>query len=259
MNTTSKEERFLALVQRRQAELATHPIVVDNQYTKWWKEGNQSLAQVRDFFQQFYVFSVLFIPALTKRYAWADDDEQAKSIWSILVSELGASFSADGDPDGSKIRFKHAHRNWCKETGMLYGLKNEDFKTKYGTPETFFFCETLERLYGNRNATISLAAADIVESTWAYSSGFWGELREGLRHWDKKLSITPEPTFLKLHDEVEVHHAKFADEEFREAYMSTDIDEDLFVKSGKEMLDAIEVFWNGLNESRKIIAEMSIE
>lgn len=250
----NKHARFLALLKRRQDELATHPIVINNAYTKWWKEGNQSLAQIHDFFQQFYVFSVLFIPALEERLAWAPNEKIAKSIWSIVVSEHGADFSPGGESDGSVIRFKNAHRNWCIETGMLYGMKKEDFSPRKGTEETYFFCDALKRLYGNRDMTISLSAADIVESTWAYGSGFWGELRQGLWPWDKKLGITKEPTFFRIHDEVEKFHARHADEEFEEAYMEFDVDDELFIATGKEMLDAIEVFWGGLDKRRKEIS-----
>lgn len=255
--SNDKHARFLALRERQQNELATHPINTNNKYTMWWAEGKQSLPQVQDFFLQFYVFSVLFIPALAKRYAWAPNDKIARAIWSILVSELGAEFSVGGESDGSAIWFKNAHRNWCIETGMLYGLKKEDFDPRKGTAETYFFCDTFERLYGNRDMTISLAAADIVESTWAYGSGFWGELRQGLREWDKKLGISPEPTFLRVHDEVEKFHAMHADEEFEEVYMEFDVDDDLFIATGKEMLDAIQVFWDGLDKRRKEIALIS--
>ncbi len=248
----SKHERFLALVERRQNELATHSIVIANEYTKWWAQGEQTLPQIHDFFQQFYVFSVLFIPALMERLAWwSHIPKIAKPIWSIAASEIGADFSPGGESDGSIIRFKNRHSNWCVETGMLYGMREEDFNPRRGTPETYFFCNALKRLYGNSDMTISLAAADIVESTWAYGSGFWGELRQGLWPWDKKLGITQEPTFFRIHDEVEIFHAKHADEEFKEVYMEFDVNDDLFIATGKEMLDAIAVFWQGLDEQRK--------
>jgi hypothetical protein len=35
--------------------------------------------------------------------------------------------------------------------------------------------------------------------------------------------------------------------------MEFDVDDDLFITTGKEMLDAIQVFWEGLDQQRKLL------
>lgn len=60
--------------------------------------------------------------------------------------------------------------------------------------------------------------------------------------------------FFTYHDRLEEQHAQHTKEELQDYYMKTpSMNEDQFILHGKEMLDAVAVFWEGLDQQRKDI------
>ncbi len=249
MNTPTSEERlaqFETFKECIRIKLLSHPVITDNKYTAWFARGELSLAQVQDLFQQFSVFSLLFLVAQLKKFIYAPNEATRKAAWEILVSELGGDFCPqETSVDGSSIYFDHAHYQWLLVTASHFGLNESDLGVRHARGSTLHFCATLERLYGSQNYTVAHAASYAVEN-WAVA-GFWKELISGLRIFNGKRGVQSTITFFVDHDRVEDSHAWHTQQELKEFYLSEDsIDEDLFIRTGIEMLDAVKIFWDGL-------------
>jgi len=88
---------------------------------------------------------------------------------------------------------------------------------------------------------------------WA-AMGFWKDLIQGLRIFKEgrtdKIKDLP-LAFFTWHDKVEAQHALHTQEELEEYYFRTeDLNVDLFIKYGNEMLDGVHEFWTGLEVDR---------
>ena len=82
------------------------------------------------------------------------------------------------------------------------------------------------------------------------AAGFWQELEDGLlkikqsRHPHLKLA------FFTWHNRVEAQHAGHTLEELESVYFHPEFNRDKFLQGGQEILAAIAVFWDGLNDDR---------
>ena len=101
------------------------------------------------------------------------------------------------------------------------------------------------------------ASADTSESTgasyaiehWA-AAGFWKQLICGLRRI-KRTRIPDLPMgFWVWHDQIEDQHAAHTDDELTAAFANEDFDTTRFLRAGTAVLDAVEVFWEGLYTDR---------
>jgi hypothetical protein len=264
---------FLGEVDR---ELMQHRIIRDNAYTRWFRKGDVSDDELRHFVKQFSVFSNQFLVAALLKVINAPSIEQSRAGKEILLNEMGVIYrkpgsgtgsrnglsedekDREGDPelvstegtvDGGTYRFKAAHFEWLCGVGAGLGLKFEDMgKRRHGRPATLHFCDELQRLYGSEDAQLAEGASFAVEN-WA-AAGFWQELEDGLgkikqtRHPGLKLA------FFTWHNRVEGQHAAHTMEELEDIYFSDDFSREKFFKGGREILDAVAAFWDGLEEDR---------
>ena len=155
----------------------------------------------------------------------------------------------EGTVDGSIYRHRAAHYEWLLGVGEPLGLGYDDLgKRWHGRPTTLHFCDELMRLYGSEDAQIAEGASFAVEN-WA-AAGFWQELEDGL--FKLKASRYPhlKLAFFTWHNRVEAQHAGHTMEELEEVYFSPDFRRDKFFQGGREILDAIATFWEGLQEDR---------
>ncbi|VAW83180.1 FIG00857466: hypothetical protein [hydrothermal vent metagenome] len=269
--TIDKAKRFVKFQQRIDQELLTHPVILNNEYCKWFQEGSQSIAQIKAFIIQFSVFSNLFLLAQLNKMINADSLENMRASKEILANEIGVIFNSgrttrkadtdiekEGDPDlvstegsveGGRFRFRAAHFEWLLQMGEKMDLGFTDMgKRHHGTVNTLFFCDELERLYGGTDYMSSQAASYAVEN-WA-AAGFWDQLVNGFRLFNDRTSMQLPLSFFTWHSRIEAQHAAHTQEELEELYFSRKIDEDNFIKKGWEMLDGVQFFWVGLNEKR---------
>ena len=255
-----------------------HPIVVRNEYTKWFSRGEISPEQLRQFTVQFSVFSNQFLLAALNRVINADTLESARESKEILMNELGVVYNTrgrkgvssasqtppadrdrEGDPsllstegtvEGGIFRFQAAHFEWILQFARTLGLTFDDLgKRRHGTASTLHFCDELFRLYGSDDYNEAMGASFAVEN-WA-AAGFWKELISGLEK--VKAVRTPDLplAFFTWHDKIEDQHKAHTWDELEACYHSAKFRDEAFVSAGVTMLDGVKVFWDGLNTLRR--------
>lgn len=266
------ETRDLAAFKAKVDEIvSTHPVVVDNKYTKWFAQGEATRDEVRHLTVQFSVFSHLFVEAQLRKVINAADIDTYRAGKEILMNELGVVFrpataagtvtaadgeavdpdlvSTEGTVDGGRFKFAAAHFEWLIRFGKPLGLGFEDLgKRRHGTETTLFYCDELLRIYGSEDASIAEGASYAVEN-WA-AAGFWKELIAGLRAFKERECAELPLAFWTWHDKVEDQHAAHTADELEEAFFTPGFDEEKFLAGAREMLEGVKAFWDGLESDR---------
>ncbi|MBI2981611.1 MAG: hypothetical protein HYY44_04880 [Deltaproteobacteria bacterium] len=86
------KETYQKFLHRVEREIMSHRIIHDNRYTRWFREGNFTLEDLRRFAVQFSVFSNLFILAQLRKTFNASTLEEMRESKEILMNELGVVF-----------------------------------------------------------------------------------------------------------------------------------------------------------------------
>lgn len=257
-------ERFKS---RLRTEVLTHPVIRSNPYTQWFEQGDISLPQARAFVVQFSVFSNQFLRAQLNKMLNAQTLETMRASKEILVNELGVGFRSGARPDdadlgslsgsveGGAFRFGAAHFELLVRTARGLGLDFADLgHLSLGTEATREYCRALIRLYGSEDYATAEAASWAVEN-WA-AAGFWDQLVAGWRIFRTRRGLPRlDLAFFTWHARLEANHARHTWDELEQWYGSHAIDEDAFVETAHEMLDAVAAFWTGLDEQRKRLAD----
>ena len=171
----------------------------------------------------------------------------------ILCNELGVAFNSNGSIQDGTYSHTSAHFEWLLDVGKALHLNYDDLGKRYhGSKSTLYLCDELSRLYGSSYDTTAIAASYAIEN-WA-QAGFWDELVEGFRKINKKRKDNhqvPLPLgFWTFHSKLEKEHARHTEQELKSVYLSNRIkDEELFLYNCEEMLDAIQIFWSGLEKT----------
>jgi hypothetical protein len=136
-----------------------------------------------------------------------------------------------------------------------FGLQFENLgKRRMATPATLFFCDELLRLYAHEDYAIAAAASWAVEN-WA-AAGFWNQLARGWRQYGERNGMRAlDMAFFTWHARLEANHAHHTWQELEGFCREHPIDEDMFCRHAREMLDGVAVFWRGLDQQRRAIAE----
>jgi pyrroloquinoline quinone (PQQ) biosynthesis protein C len=270
--TQQQVENFQDFLKQVDREFFQHRVITNNEYTQWFQNGTATDEQLRYFIRQFSVFSNQFLVAALLKVINSPTLQQSRSSREILLNELGVIYrkldgtteskptktevekDREGDPefvstegtvDGGICRFRAAHFEWLTAVAEGLGLHYEDIgKRKHGSPSTLHFCDELQRLYGSDDPNIAEGASFAVEN-WA-AAGFWQELEDGLTHIKQTRHPHLRLAFFTWHNRVEAQHAGHTLEELEEVYFKPGFDRAKFIQGGKEILDAIAVFWDGL-------------
>jgi hypothetical protein len=244
-------------------EIKRHKVIVANPYTQWFAQGKATVKNVEDLLVQFSVFSNHFLIIQCTRMVNAvrlsiKAETEAREI---LVSELGVK---------QDRTFTHgfAHINWLRETAGP--LKLAPPKIPYplgdwelGLDTTHRFLEELEATYGSRDPSIAAGASFAIE-TWAGFGlkdketehlNFWKQLIVGLNHfnerrWDNLLHEL-KLDFFEFHVEDEKKHVESVERELLETFDLPQFDIEKWKEGAFRALDAILMFWEGLDEQRK--------
>jgi hypothetical protein len=266
------EKNFDAFKETIEQRFMQHPVVRNNEYTRWFAGGDLSVDDVRRFTVQFSVFSNQFLLAALNRVINADTLEAARESKEILMNELGVVYNAGsasgktgenseaagvdpalvsttGTVQGGRFRFEAAHFEWLLRFAKPLGLTFDDLgKRRHGAPSTLHFCDELFRLYGSDDYNEAQGAAFAVEN-WA-AEGFWKELIAGLRKFSQASGIELSLAFFTWHDKLEEQHKAHVWDELQACYFSQNFNEGPFIRAGVEMLDGVKVFWDGMRERR---------
>lgn len=281
--TRSQVDDFESFLQQVDREFLQHPIITQNAYTHWFQQGKSTDDELRYFIRQFSVFSNQFLVAALLKVINAPTLQQSRASREILLNELGVIYrkldeaiaaqsskiaaqssqtdkekDQEGDPevvstegtvDGGICRFRAAHFEWLIAVAEGLGLHYEDLgQRKHGSPTTLHFCNELQRLYGSEEPNIAEGASFAVEN-WA-AAGFWQELEDGLTRIKQTRHPNLRLAFFTWHNRVEAQHAGHTLEELETVYFQPTFDPTQFIQGGQAILDAIAVFWVGLEDDR---------
>lgn len=276
--TRKQVDDFRSFLAQVDCDLMQHRIIKNNAYTKWLQKGEATDAELKHFFKQFSVFSNQFLVAALLKVINAPSLEQMRTSKEILMNELGVVYrkptqavaagvgsktddqkDLEGDPelvniegtvDGSIYRHRAAHYEWMLGVGEPLGLGYDDLgKRRHGTKSTLHFCDELQRTYGSEDAMIAEGASFAVEN-WA-AAGFWQELEDGLLKIKKARIPNLRLAFFTWHNRVEGQHATHVMDELEEAFFNPHFDREKFFQGGREILEAVAAFWDGLESDRK--------
>jgi hypothetical protein len=255
MTEASALERFRTKVDE---VVRTHPVVVDNRYTRWFAGGEATADEVRHLTVQFSVFSHQFVEAQLRKVMNSADLDTYRAGKEILMNELGVVFngrpdaegvSSEGTVDGSRYKHTAAHFEWLVRFAGPLGLGFADLgKRRHATATTQFFCDELLRIYGADDPSTAEGASYAVEN-WA-AAGFWKELIAGLTKFKERECPSLNLAFWTWHDRVEDQHAAHTADELAEAFGLPGFDEDRFLAGAADMLDGVKAFWDGLDHDR---------
>jgi hypothetical protein len=274
--TEGQVDEFRDFLDRVDRDLLHHRIITDNAYSRWFREGKATDAELVHFIRQFSVFSNQFLVAALLRVINARTLEQARSAKEILMNELGVIYrrtngaatagraideeakEREGDPelvstegtvDGGTFRFKAAHFEWLIAVGETLGLGFENLgKRRHGRPYVLRFCDELQRLFGSEDDQIAEGASFAVEN-WA-AAGFWQDLEDGLLHIKATRLLALKVAFFTWHNRVEAQHAGHTMEELEDVFFAPKFDPARFFQGADLVLGAIATFWDGLEDDR---------
>ena len=267
LKSENEMKNFNLLKQRIEKDFFQHPVIVNNPYTKWFKQGNANPEQVKDLILQFSVFSNHFIVVQCKRMVYASTIEGEEAARAILLNECGVGMNVKtGSIEGQKFTTPNAHLNWLRKMADTLNIpSNVIGRWETGTESTHKFLNGLDKTYGSLDGVIGAGASFAIE-TWAAfgigetpekeSNNFWDELVVGLETYNAKHRVPKNlpsvPTgFFKYHFETEAGHGVSVWKELEETFAQPGFDEEKYIKSGKIALDSIYTFWLGLDETRK--------
>ena len=256
-----------SLKKRIEHDFFQHPVIINNPYTKWYKQGLANTKQVIDLILQFSVFSNHFIVVQTKRMVNASTIEGEEAARAILLNECGVGMDVKtGSIEGKRFTTENAHINWLRKIAKMLNIDPQEIgRWEIGTEATHEFLEGLDKTYGSHDGMIGSGASFAIE-TWAAfgighgekeeSNNFWKELIVGTdgynKHYRIPNNLSPLPTgFFKYHFETEAGHGANVWHELEETYNDRDFDEEKFIEAGKMALKSIYTFWLGLDETRK--------
>jgi len=244
-----------------------HEVIRNNPYTKWFKRGEASTEQVIDLILQFSVFSNHFIPLEAKRMVNAATEAEEKEARAILGSEIGVSIDATtGNIEGHRFSHNAAHIKWLRDIGEMLGLdRNQLGKWALGSESTHRFLKDLEDVYGSPDNNIGSGASFAIESWAGYGIGkgaeeegnnFWKELITGLEGYNRRtrkgLGLPPlNMGFFKFHFGLESGHVANVEHELAEVFIRSDFDRERWLYGASHALEAILIFWKGLDQKRR--------
>jgi pyrroloquinoline quinone (PQQ) biosynthesis protein C len=258
--------------ERVERELFRHPVITDNAYTRWFSRGEASRSQLEDLLLQFSVFSNHFLVVQAKRMVNAANEEAERGARFILMSECGVELDREtGSTENRAFKTASAHINWLRQTGTAIGIEARRMgHWSAGTPATHAFLDGLDRTYGSRDGWIGAGASFAIENWAGFGIGrgpelearnFWKELIVGLEGCNRKSQAAgqaPLPLdFFQYHFELESAHAANVWHELEETFSDPAFDQDKYIAGGKEALDSISLFWEGLDSTRRVIEQRS--
>ena len=249
-------------------ELYPHPVIQNNPYTKWFKLGLANDEQVKDLLIQFSVFSMWFLVIECERMARAAGTPSERASRIILASELGVGLNLNThDIEGEKFSHSDAHIEWLRKMGDPLGIDRAILgRWERAHDSTKKFLKNLKFVYANSDSNVGAGASFAIESWAGFGIGrgileeqnnFWNELLAGLKKYNEKRRAEKlEPIydgFFRYHFALESGHVANVEDELKEIFSSPDFNGRKWFYGARKALDAIYIFWTGLDEARRAL------
>ena len=265
--TEQKALAFGQFLDTIEKDFFQHPVIQNNPYTKWCKQGKVSTEQVKDLILQFSVFSNHFLVVQCKRMVNARTEEGEVGARWILANEIGVALDPKtGSCDGQKFSTRAAHINWLRDTAEPLGIDRREIgRWEIGTKASHDFIKGLDETYGSFDENIGAGASFAIESWAAFGIGkgpeaeannFWHELITGLKAYNENFRRPKglkeiHVGFFQYHFQIESGHGANVAHELEETFFSPNFNEAKYLEGGRKALKAIYTFWLGLEETRK--------
>ena len=94
--TPRQAEDFKDFLDEVDRDLFHHRVITSNAYTRWFRDGRATDAELAHFVRQFSVFSNQFLVAALLRVINAPTLQQARAAKEILMNELGVIYRRTG-------------------------------------------------------------------------------------------------------------------------------------------------------------------
>ena len=101
--TAGQVDDFTHFLDEVDRDLLHHRVILDNAYTRWFRGGAATDAELGHFVQQFSVFSNQFLVAALLRVINAPSLAQARAAKEILMNELGVIYRKPGRDGGPAV------------------------------------------------------------------------------------------------------------------------------------------------------------
>ena len=151
--------------------------------------------------------------------------------------------------DGGLFRFRAAHFEWLIAVGETLGLGFDDLgKRRHGRPYVLRFCDELQRLFGSEDDQIAEGASFAVEN-WA-AAGFWQDLEDGLLAHQGDPYSRAQGGVLHLAQPGRGPARRSHHGGARRRLFRPQVRRDAILPGAYEVLDAIALFWDGLEADR---------
>jgi pyrroloquinoline quinone (PQQ) biosynthesis protein C len=207
---------------------------VNNVYLDRFTRGDFTKDEFLRFVVEFYHFSRNFPMILAQLLVNTPDEDEAKELTKILVSELG-------DMDPSK-RHELMYREFLRSIGV--DPKKVMFHTM--EPSTKAYIYGMMRLYGGRDHHRALGASFGLENM---AITMWDHLIPGISVAKKRWFPRLDPAYFTFHRQLEETHED-AMEAASTGYEGNLSAQKSFKKGCKQVLDYLEGFWLGLEASK---------
>lgn len=263
--TGADAENYLRFRKKVRRVIDGNRVITNNRYTKNAKRGLNT-AQVIDLVVQFSVFSNRFPAIEALRYANARKPARKKGSRTVLSNEIGVKMNWDTwDTEGQTFSHEDAHVTWIQHLGEELGLDpwTEMCNWELGTPATHRFLEGFEESYGSLDDNEGAGASFAVE-TWAgfgigegedvENNNFWKELITGLEIYNKTHGRSIPISFFRYHFRLERGHVASVERESEGTFFDSDFDEEKWFEGARKALKALNIFWLGLERTRKQLA-----
>ena len=219
-----------------------HHGAINNRYLDRFQRGDMTDEEFHQFAVEFYNFARFFPKILVAQLVNTEDETVASELTKVLYSELG-----DGH---TRRRHELLYRDFLRSVGRDV----HEAMTQPVLPSTKSYIEGMEQLYSSGNHATALGASFGLENM---AITMWDHLIPGLTRLRAAHYPTMDMTYFTFHRALESGHEEAMEKAV--AAIDGDIDtgsgalsvqeRDDFHRGAKAVLDYLEGFWLGLEQS----------
>lgn len=213
---------------------------INNSYLDRFKRGDLTDADLKAFGVEFYNFARFFPQILVSQLVNTEDEQVAEELTKVLYSELG-----DGQ---TRNRHELLYRDFLRSLD----INVHEAMSSPMLPSTQTYIEGMQQLYADRSHAKALGASFGLEHM---AITMWDHLIPGLTHLKSVRYPSMDITYFTFHRELEASHEAAMEHAVTVVEKATDSglpdrEKDDFRWGVNAVLDYLEGFWRGLEQSR---------